>query len=153
MYEQNNEMSETMSLRQCEEDLDTVVCLLSFLIYFQFSLKSPLNFLCRKEHFMFNNDRTHKVWSERVRITKTEPAVSDPAVWVLTSAALLHRMSRVSNNVFLKMCVIIFPEHQITFMQPVIKHKRPISLNCVKMFFHSKFQPNNHLENKGYRKQ
>lgn len=78
MYEQNDEMSETVPLRQCEEDLDKVVCLLSFLIYFQFSLKSPLNFLCRKEYFMFS-DRTHKVWSERVRTTITEPAVSDPA--------------------------------------------------------------------------
>lgn len=53
------------------------------------------------------------------------------------------------------MCVIIFPEHQITFMQPVIKHKRPISLDCVTMFFSKgpAQHKDNHLENKGFRKQ
>lgn len=52
----NNEMAESGSLLQLKEDLNNV-CLLSFLIYFQFSLKSPFNFLRGKEYFILNNDK------------------------------------------------------------------------------------------------
>lgn len=113
--------------------MDKVVCLLSFLIYFQFSLKSPLNFLCRKKYFMFTNDRTHKVW----RITKTEPAVSDPAQHCGCRQMQLFYTGRRESAIkcVFKTQVIIFPEQYITCMHPVIIHKRPISLNCAKMFF------------------
>lgn len=52
----NKELTESGLLWQLKDDLNHV-CLLSFLIYFQFSLKSPFNFLCGKECFILNNDR------------------------------------------------------------------------------------------------
>lgn len=105
--------------------------------WFIFSLASSLlSISCRKEYFMFNNDRTHKVWSERVRTTKTEPAVSDPAQHCgCRQVQLFYTGCRESAiKCVWKPCVIIFPEHQITFMKPVIKHKRPVSL-CKDVFF------------------
>lgn len=47
-------MAESGSLWQLK-DLNNVF-LLSFLIYFQFSLKSPFNFLCGKEYFILKSD-------------------------------------------------------------------------------------------------
>lgn len=45
-------MAESGNLK---EDLSNV-CLLSFLVYFQFSLESPFNFLYGKKYFILNND-------------------------------------------------------------------------------------------------